>query len=276
MVAERLFAGIALFLFPFIFSLYFASLQLYQGKISAKIFLLACVFPLPHLLLVFVSHLNKVIAQRRDSREMVSPPSVVDHNEMDKCTFPSSTIEYAVLEVLTAPFCKPQDDHSTGKGYWESILIDRRFLLILIGSFLGEYAFLRSVCLAILCLVFLLHHVYQKPFVEFRSNLVETVSSATLVAIAILNVGVASYYPLGIEAGGLQKQYVRFVHLTEAVLLGFAPFLLVVFVFLSLLSQLVRLARILIQGTRWLTFKSKTCSHRPQLGQVQPLLAPES
>ena len=90
------------------------------------------------------------------------------------------------------------------------------------------------------------------------------------------NVGVASYYPLGIEADGLQKQYVRFVHLIEAVLLGFTPFLLVVFVFLSLLSQLVRLARILIQGTRWLTFKSKTCSHRPQLGQVQPLLAPES
>ena len=188
---------------------------------------------------------------------------------MDKCTFPFSTIEHAVLEVLTAPFCKPQDDHSTGKVYWESIFIDRRFLLILIGSFL-EYAFLHSVCLAILCLVFLLHHVYQKPFVEFRANLVETVSLATLVAIAILNVGVASYYPLGIEAGGLQKQYVRFVHLTEAVLLGFAPFLLVVFVFLSLLSQLVRLARILIQGTRWLFFKSKTCSHRPQLGQVQP------
>lgn len=32
-----------------------------------------------------------------------------------------------------------------------------------------EYAFLRSVCLAILCLVFLLHHVYQKP----RANLVD-------------------------------------------------------------------------------------------------------
>ena len=116
--------------------------------------------------------------------------------------------------------------------------------------------------------------MYQKPFVEFRANLVETVSLATLVAIAILNVGVASYYPLGIEADGLQKQYVRFVHLIEAVLLGFTPFLLVVFVFLSLLSQLVRLARILIQGTRWLIFKSKTFSHRPQLGQVQPFLLP--
>lgn len=47
----------------------------------------------------------------------------------------------------------------------------------------------------------------------------------------MLNVGVASYYPLGIEDGGLRKQYVRFVYLTESVLLGFAPFLFVVFVF---------------------------------------------
>lgn len=206
---------------------------------------------------------------------MVSPSSVVDHEEEDKCTFASSTIEHAVLDVLTAPFCKPQDNHSTGKVYWESVLIGRRFLLILIGSFL-EHAFLRSVCLTILCLVFLLHQVYQKPFVQFRVNLVETVSLATLVTVAILNVGVTSYYSVGIEAGGLQQQYVRFFHLIEAVLLGFAPFLFVVFVFLSLVSQLVRLAIILIQATRWLIFKSKTRNHRPQLGQVQPLLAPES
>lgn len=145
----------------------------------------------------------------------------------------------------------------------------------MIGSFL-EYAFLRSVCLTILCLVFLLHHVYQKPFVQFRANLAETVSLATLVAIAILNVGVTSYYSVGIEARGVQQQYVRFFHLTEAVLMGFAPFLFVVFVFLSLVSQLVRLGIILIQATRWLIFKSKTCNHRPQLSQVQPLLAPES
>ena len=269
------FAGIALFLFPFIFALYFASLQLYQGQISAKIFLLACVFPLPYLLLLFVSYLNKVIAQRRDFTEMVAPSSVADHDEDDKSTFPSSTIEHAVLEVLTAPFCKPQDNHSTGKVYWESVLIGRRFLLILIGSFL-EHAFLRSVCLTIFCLVFLLHHVYQKPFVKFWANLVETVSLATLVAIAILNVGVTSYYSVGIEAGGLQQQYIWFFHLTEAVLLGCAPFLFVVVVILSLVSQLVRLAIILIQATRWLIFKSKTRNHRPQLGQAQPLLVPES
>jgi len=269
------FAGIALFLFPFIFTLYFASLQLYLRQISAKIFLLACVFPLPYLLHVFVSHLNKVFVQRHDFREKASPSSFDDHEEGDKCTFASSTIEHAVLEVLTAPFCKPQDSHPTGKVYWESVLIGRRFLLILIASFL-EHAFLRSVCLALFCLVFLLHHVYKKPFVQFRANLIETISLATLVAIAILNVGVASYYSMGIEAGGLEQQYVRFFHLTEAVLLGFAPFLFVVFVFLSLVSQLVRLAVMLLsQATRWIILKSKTSNHKPKLGQVQPLLARE-
>ena len=268
------FVGIALFLFPFIFTLYFASLQLYQGQITAKIFLLTCVFPLPYLVLVFVSYLNKVIKQPHERREMTSTSSIVDREEDDKLTSSSlSTLEHSVLEVLTAPFCKPQDNQSAGKIYWESVLIGRRFLLILIGSFL-EHAFLRSVCLTVLCLVFLLHQVSQKPFVQFRANLAETVSLATLVIIAILNVGVTSFYSAGIEARGVEQQYVGFFLLTEAVLLGFVPFVFVVFVCLSLVSQLVRLAIILIQAARRHIFKSNPSYHTPRLSQVQPLLTP--
>ena len=78
------------------------------------------------------------------------------------------------------------------------------------------------------------------------------------MVIAILNVGVVSYYSAGIEARGVEQQYVRGFLLTEAVLLGFVPFAFVIFVFLSLASQLVRLLLILIQVARWLVAKSKT------------------
>lgn len=276
------FVVIALFLFPFILTLYFATVRLHQGKISAKRFLLACVFPLPYLVLLFISYLKKVITQPRDCQEMASTSSVINREEDDKHTSSLSSVEQSdhefhlsssVLEVLTAPFCKPQDNQSTGKIYWESVLIGRRFLLILIGSFL-EHAFLRSVCLTVLCLVFLLHHVSQKPYVQFRANLAETVSLAMLVVIAILNVGLTSFYSAGIEARGVQEQYVQFFLLTEAVLIGFVPFVFIVFVSLCLVSQLVRLAIILIQAVRWLIFKSKSSNHPPQLSQVQPLLVP--
>ena len=52
---QAAFVVIALNLSPFILTLYFASLQLYQGKISGKIFLLASILPFPYLVFVFLS-----------------------------------------------------------------------------------------------------------------------------------------------------------------------------------------------------------------------------
>ena len=248
-------AAIVVFLVPFILTLYFASLQLYQGHISAKIFLLACVFPLPYLLLAFIAYVNKVISKSRTGQEMKCKSSIAAYRE-ENDEASRSTVEHSVLEVLTAPFRKPQGDRP-GKIHWESVLIGRRFLLIMIGYSL-EHAFLRSVCLTILCVVFLLHHMYRKPFVHFRDNLAETVSLTTLIVIGVLNVSLASYYLMGIESSGVQSQYVRIFLLTEAVLLGLIPFLFAVFVSLSLVSQLVRLMIILIKAARRLVLKSES------------------
>ena len=265
------FLVIAMYLLPFIFTLYFASLRLYQGKISGKTFLLACVFPFPYLFFVFIVYVNKVTAQRHDWQEITSTTSAVSHEDDD--TNHPSTIEYSLLEVLSGPFSKPQDHQSSGRIYWESILIGRRFVIILIGSFL-EHAFLRSVCLTILCLVFLLHHIYQKPFAQSRANVVETVSLATLVVIAILNVGVTSYYSAGIEAHGVNQQYVRFFLLTEAVLLGVVPFVFALLVSLSLVLQLVRLAIVSFQAirARWPVRRPKYNTQLSLLHQEEPLL----
>ena len=252
---EASLAAIVVYLVPFIFMLYFASLQLYQGQISAKIFLLACAFPPLYLLLAFIVYLNKVISKSRAGQEMKCRSSIADREENNGTS--SSTVEHSVLGVLTAPFRKPQNGRS-GNIHWESVLIGRRFLLIMMGSVL-KHAFLRSVCLTILCLVFLVHHMSRKPFVHFRDNLAETVSLATLVVIAVLNVGVTSFYSMGVESSGVESQYVRSFLLTEAVLLGLVPFLFAVFVSLSLVSQLVRLVIILIKVARRLVFKSETC-----------------
>lgn len=246
---EASLVAIVVYLVPFIFTLYFASLQLYQGQISAKIFLLACVFPLPYLLLAFIVYVNKVISKSRAGQEMKCRSSIADNKERNETS--SSTVEHSVLGVLTAPF-------RTGKIHWESVLIGRRFLLIMMGSVL-KHALLRSVCLTILCLVFLLHHMSRKPFVHFRDNVAETVSLATLVVIAVLNVGMTSFYSIGVESSGVESQYVRSFLLTEAVLLGLVPLLFAVFVSLSLVSQLVRLVIILIKAARRLVFKSETC-----------------
>ncbi|XP_078381631.1 uncharacterized protein LOC144664395 isoform X2 [Oculina patagonica] len=260
--------GIALYLVPFIFALYFASFQLYRGQISAKSFILVCFFPLPYLLLLLIAYVVKVI---RHCQEIKSPCSIF-YREDGKDTYFSFTTGHPVLEVLTAPFCKPEGNRLSGRIHWECVLIGRRFILIVIGSVL-KHAFLRSVCLTILCLFFLLHHVSRKPFVQFRDNFAETVSLTSLVVIAILNVGVTSYYSEGTEARGVQAQYVQSFLLTEAILLCAVPLVFAVFVSFSLISQLVRLVIIVIRAARRVNLKSETYKHSPQLGQVQPLLS---
>ena len=257
-------ATIALHLGPFIFMLYDGSRRLHRRQISVKMFLLACVFPLPYLLLVFLVYLRKIIFRPHDNQEMTSQLSSADIQE-DRTEFSPCTIEASVLEVLSAPFYKAEPDkQSPGKIYWESILIGRRFILILIGYFV-EHAFLCSVLLAVTCLIFLLHHISQKPFAQFSANLTETVSLTTLVVIAILNVGVASYYSAGIEARGLEHQYVSAFLLTESILLSLVPLLFVTFVSMCLASQLVHVLIIFIQFARRLITRSKHRVERASL-----------
>ena len=181
------FVVIALNLFPFILTLYFTSLQLYRGKISGKIFLLASILPFPYLLFVLYHHVKNKITRRPDYQAIPSTASSGHDEEHDSNS--STSIKHSLLEVLCGPFTKPQDDQSDGRIYWESILIGRRFLIIVIGWWQLDHALMRSVCLTILCLVFLLHHISQRPFAQCRANIIETVSLATLVVVGVLNVG---------------------------------------------------------------------------------------
>ena len=115
-------ALIILFLFPFIFMLYDGSLRLHRRQISAKKFLLACVFPLPYLLYASVVYLKKALKRPLFSQELKSKSSIVNLKENRETSLQCS-LEASILEVLSVPFSKQnQDDQtrarSTGKASW--------------------------------------------------------------------------------------------------------------------------------------------------------------
>lgn len=251
---EAAFVVIALNLFPFIFTLYFASRRLYQGRISGKMFLLASILPFPYLLSVFFHYVKKIMTKRPEYQAIPSTANSFFDEEHDINSFTS--IKHSLLGVLCGPFTKPQDDQSKGRTYWESILIGRRFLIIVIGWWQLEHALMRSVCLTILCLVFLLHHISQKPFEQSCANVTETVSLAILVVIGVLNVGLAS---AGSDVSGISQPYFSILLASEAVLLCIIPIVFAVFLSLSLVLQIVRVVIILLEATRkrWLIFKQK-------------------
>ena len=246
------FVVIALNLIPFIFTLYFISLRLYRGEISGKTFLLASILPFPYLLFVLYHYVKKIRTRRPDYQEIPSTNGSVHDEEHD--TNSSTSIKASLLEVLCGPFREPRDDQSNGGIFWESILIGRRFLLIGIGGLLLEHALIRSVCLTILCLAYLLHHIYWKPFAHSWVNVTEIVSLATLVVIGVLNVGLAS---AGSDVSGINQWYLSILLWSEAVLLSVIPLVSVTFLILCLLSQIVRVVIFLWKAARarWLKRK---------------------
>ena len=281
------FVVIALYLFPFMFTLSIGSLQLYRAKISEKKFLLAIILPLPYLLFVLYdcvhdeehdtnsstsiraslpaeeeisptagsvhdeehdTNSSTSIRASLPAEEEISPTAGSVHDE-EHDTNSSTSIRASPLEVLCGPFTKPQDDQSKGKIYWEGVLIGRRFLIIASGCVLSEYALLRPVFLTILCLIFLVVHIYLKPFAQRCANITETVSLATLVVIGLLNVGLASVRS---DVSGINQRYFSILLMSEAVLLGVIPLFSVIFFISCLVIFLWKATR-----ARWLIFKRR-------------------
>ena len=290
---------IFLYLIPFIFMLYFGSVQLYRAKISWKKFLLAIILPSLYFLFVLYDCVKKKITNRADYQEIpltagsvhdeehdtnsstiireslpeeeeipptagsvhdeehdlnsstsiraslpegeeISPTASSVHDEGHD-TNSSTSIYASLLEVLCGPFTKPQDDQSDGRIYWEGVLIGRRFLIIAFGCFLSEYALMRPVTLTILCLIYLVFHIYRKPFAQRCANITETVSLATLVVIGVLNVGLASARS---DVSGINQRYFSFLLKLEAALLGVIP----TFFILYILWKATRARWLSVQG----------------------------
>ena len=230
---------IALYLFPFMFTLSVGSVQLYRAKISEKKFLLAIILPLPYILFVLYDCVKEKITERADYQEI--PLSAVSVHNEEHDTNSSTSIRVSLLDVLCGPFTKPPDDQSKGKIYWEGVLIGRRFFIIAIGCLLSEHALLRSVILTIFCLIYLVVHIYLKPFAQRRANFTETVSLATLVIIGVINVGLASARS---DVSGINHRYFSILLMLEAALLGVVP----TFFILCILWKAIRARWLSVQG----------------------------
>ena len=250
---------IALYLFPFMFTLSVGSVQLQRAEISEKKFLLAIILPLPYILFVLYDCVKKKITQRADYQIPLTAGSV--HNEEHDTNSSTSTraslleeeeipptadlvhneVHKVLLEVLCGPFTKLQDNQPQGKIYWEGVLIGRRFFIIAIGCLLSEHALLRSVFLTILCLIYLVVHIYLKPFAQRRANFTETVSLATLVIIGVINVGLASARS---DVSGINQRYFSILLMLEAALLGVVP----TFIILCMLWKATRARWLSVQG----------------------------
>ena len=161
---------------PFPFTIYASSQLLHNRMLSTKQFVLCLLFPLPTIF-YWLYHCHKNAKKGLDHMEILSK-DVQD-----------------ILQILEGPFRKKNacDKEKACRLPWESVYIGRRLVFIFIKTFVIN-TFLRLSLMLLCAVLFLIHHVYTKPFSSNILNSIETVSLLMLNIIGFLNLTPAYNY----------------------------------------------------------------------------------
>ena len=210
---------------PFVLVLALGAVKLHRGKVSATHFLLACVFPLPFLILWLLQALGFC-------GNVGQPTSNTEYTEVLKT-------------VLLSPFREPEED-KTGALYWESIFIVRR--LVLVCLFFITDSTLRLLCMAVVCVLALLHHAKVKPFRSNAANIAETTSLLALVILAITSMYKSFYANSKEDVSNDYLVIFQILDWIEVILLGLLPVLFALVVLLAIISVTARLIFVVCVG----------------------------
>lgn len=161
---------------PFFLVLMFGPTLLARRRICLGEFFVACLFPLPALLVWACRRLWRPDGER--ARRKPLPDDV-----------------RSVLEVLQGPY---RQFERTGIC-WAGVLIGRRLVLVLAYTFIND-TLIRLLVMLLSCFLILLHHVHVQPYRDMRGNIAGTASAAALVTLGSINLVRA-----GFEAAG--KRY---------------------------------------------------------------------
>ena len=162
-----------------------------------------------------------------------------------------------VLEIIHGPF-RPPDTDNKGALYWESVLIARRLILLVIHTFITD-ALLRGVCISGACFLITIHHILKNPYKDQLANKSETLSLVVLTLIAVINLPKATLFPFGVDMSpdASNGVYLEMIKWFEVAALAFIPALVFLLVSFALLSQLARFGVSLLKYIRLL------CQYRP-------------
>ena len=240
-----LIAFVVAFVMPFVFVLLWGCYKLHNGSLSVAKFLLACCFPFPFLLywlFLFLLCVKRNAAQTDTATRQMSKRSVET--------------------TLFGCFKKPANGGILSLG-WESVMIGRRLILILLKTFVND-PMPRLLIMSFLCVLFLQHHSMTQPFRDVTANRVETISLLSLVLLGMVNMFFASFGSLAVPLTDHFKFWWRFCEVVETVILCAVPAIISIFVIGAVLSLVIRF---LFACFRWCYSKFK------QSEDMRPLLS---
>ena len=236
---------------PFVIVMLWGPVKLFRGTISVGKFLLACCFPLPCLLYWVLA---PCIARNTDDLNAAS----------------TQESKKFVEKVIYDPFKRPEAGGNLSLS-WESIMIGRRLILIIVRAFVTD-PMPRLVIMILLCVLFLLHHALTLPFRDGTANILETISLLSLVFLATVNAFFASFLSLAVSFNDHFNLWWYFCEVVELVIVGVLPLVVCVLLAAAVFSQMCRLilvASVYLQNLWWVCFM--WCSNRTETDDTRPL-----
>ena len=251
-----LIAFICTFFVPFVFTLLWGSFKLHDRTISMGEFLVACSLPLPYLLYwTFVCLFSR-------------PRNACAGNE----DWPSSQMSRSSVErVLYDSFKRPKDGGKLSLS-WESVMIGRRLILIVLKAFVSD-PMPRLLIMSVFCVLFLLHHSLTQPFRDGIANAVETISLLSLGFLAIANMFFASFLSLAVPLNDHFTSWRNACQVVEIVILCAVPAVFGLLVVAAVLSQVCRLTVVVSRFLFHLFCVCFSWCSMKQDDEMRPLLA---
>ena len=228
-------------------AIYTASWLLRSKIISTKWFLLSLLLPFGNILYwayVIVKH-----QRGSESRGEVREDNNSDENSND------------ILDVLEGPFRKQggNDDLSDNlRLSWESVFLARRFVLILMKTFIID-ALKRLFLMLIINILFLMHHVYVLPFSSTILNIIEAITLVMLIIVCTLNILPAYVYMSSVSISSQTEAFLSLFRNIETVLMLVFPFIIGCCVFFLILVRIIQIIVCIFKNcVRIIRF----CSHK--------------
>ena len=241
------FTFIAIYVIPFIFVLALVSFKLHHDKITVRQFLLAIIFPLPFLMLWLIRF---------------------------ACSSPVANVEEsqnvsALKEMLLAPYSQPDDRSKRGAFYWQSVLIGRRFILVVIFCIVTEPS-IRLFCMTIACVVVLCCHLMVKPFQNSLANNLESLSLFFLIILGLVNLFKSVFVGSEQNIKGSLITVLKVFHWLETVMLGLFPAVLLLLLSFAVISFSLRVLVVCCMSI--FKFFIRPCAQRWRSRDSIPLL----
>ena len=192
---------IACWVISFPMALYASSRLLHKRKITSKNFVLSLIFPSAVIMYWLYIRLCNFKSSKEESREESATP-VAELESADDDSSQEGKISEVLLNVIEGPFRKSDEPMAdvNAKLPWESVLVARRLVLILVKTVVFNTLVRLSVMLMV-TILFLIHHMKVQPFSNPVLNYIETGSLFMLSVICGVNT-IAAYnymYPLSVS-----------------------------------------------------------------------------